>query len=317
MNSDPAFGPVQLMKVDLSDGFYRINLNVSDIPKLGVVFPTEPNEEPLVAFPLVLPMGWSNSPPIFSTATETIADLANRRLQQQVSPPPHPLDDKAEQVVPEDPLAICADVTPSSAESSTSKPSYKEALLSTALPVPPERDPSLPTQSKALAYVDVFVDDFLALAQEHPNSRRVRKILLHAIDDVFRPLDSSDGPFWRQPTSLKKLEKGDCSWSTIKIILGWIIDTVTMTIQLPPHRIERLSEILSSIPVTQKRTNVRKWHKVLGELRSMSLALPGARNLFSHLQVVEWSDSSSCEVRSLVRNRGTGCPFSSASTTLD
>ena len=94
-----------------------------------------------------------------------------------------------------------------------------------------------------------------------------------------------DGPFRRKPTSLKKLEKGDCSWSTIKVILGWIIDTVTMTIQLPPHRIEKLSEILSSIPVTQKRTSVCKWHKVLGELRSMSLALPGARNLFSHMQL--------------------------------
>jgi len=54
-----------------------------------------------------------------------------------------------------------------------------------------------------LAYVDVFVDDFIALAQEYPNSRRVRQILLHAIDDVFRPLDSMDGPFRRHPTSLK------------------------------------------------------------------------------------------------------------------
>ena len=103
LHADPVFGPVQLMKVDLPYGFYRINLNISDIPKLGVVFPTEPGEEPLVAFPIVLPMGWSNSPPIFSTATETIADLTNQRLQEQASPPPHPLDDRAEQVVPEDP----------------------------------------------------------------------------------------------------------------------------------------------------------------------------------------------------------------------
>ena len=281
--ADPSFGPVQLMKVDLSDGFYRINLNVSDIPKLGVVFPTESGEEPLVAFPLVLPMGWSNSPPIFSTATETIADLANHRLRDQTSPPaPHPLDDKAEQVAPDDPRQQPA---------STTTLSYRDVLLSSsnhhsssALPLPPKRDPSLPSRTHPLAYVDVFVDDFLALAQEYSNGRRVRKILLHAIDDVFRPLDSQDGPFRRQPTSLKKLEKGDCSWSTIKIILGWIIDTTTMTVQLPPHRLERLSEILCSIPVTQKRTSVRKWHKVLGELRSMALALPGAKHLFSHMQ---------------------------------
>ena len=51
------------MKVDLSDGFYRVNLNIDDIPKLGVAFPTEPGQEPLIALPLVLPMGWKNSPP--------------------------------------------------------------------------------------------------------------------------------------------------------------------------------------------------------------------------------------------------------------
>eukprot|EP00804_Cyclotella_cryptica_P008354 CCRYP_018334-RA/>CCRYP_018334-RA protein AED:0.31 eAED:0.31 QI:0/0/0/1/0/0/2/0/417 len=57
-----------------------------------------------------------------------------------------------------------------------------------------------------------------------------------------------------------------------------------MTIQLPDHRVARLLEILDSIPPTQKRTSVKKWHKVLGELRSMSLALPGSRNIFSSMQ---------------------------------
>ena len=116
------------MKVDLSDGFYHININISDIPKLGVVFPTEPGEEPLVAFPLVLPMGWSNSPPIFSTATEMIADLTNQRLQEQASPPPHPLDDRAEQVVPEDPSELQGSrMPPLPATSMQSQLSYKEA----------------------------------------------------------------------------------------------------------------------------------------------------------------------------------------------
>ena len=65
--ANPDDGPVQLMKVDLSDGFYRIDLCVDDIPKLGVLFPTAPGEPKLVAFPLVLPMGWKNSPALFST----------------------------------------------------------------------------------------------------------------------------------------------------------------------------------------------------------------------------------------------------------
>ena len=55
--ADPALGSIQLMKIDIADGFYRICINIEDIPKLGVVFPTRPGEEQLIAFPLVLPMG--------------------------------------------------------------------------------------------------------------------------------------------------------------------------------------------------------------------------------------------------------------------
>ncbi|EJK56345.1 hypothetical protein THAOC_23791 [Thalassiosira oceanica] len=172
--ADPRHGPVYMMKVDLSDGFYRICLNIDDIPKLGIVFPSKVPGEQLITFPLVLPMGWKNSPPIFSSFTETSADLANARCLS----------------------------------------AHKAPIL----------------------------------------------------------------------LSLKKLRKGDCSWSTLKEMLGWIIDTVNLTISLAPRREERLAEILASIPITQKRTSVRKWHKVLGELRSMSLALPGARHLFSHMQ---------------------------------
>ena len=57
-----------------------------------------------------------------------------------------------------------------------------------------------------------------------------------------------------------------------------------MTITLSHHRQEHLGEILASIPVTQKHTTIKKWHKLLGKLQSMSLALPGARNIFSTMQ---------------------------------
>jgi len=81
------------MKIDIADGFYRINLNINDIPKLGVVFSTLPGEEPLISLPLVLPIGRKNSPPVFSTAAETSADLAKQRLVLNQSGPSHPLED--------------------------------------------------------------------------------------------------------------------------------------------------------------------------------------------------------------------------------
>ena len=66
-------------------------------------------------------------------------------------------------------------------------------------------------------------------------------------------------------------------------MLGWIVDSVNMTIALPSHRMARLKEIVSAIPRTQRRVGVDKWHKTLGELRSMSLALPGALGLSSQM----------------------------------
>jgi hypothetical protein len=90
--------------------------------------------------------------------------------------------------------------------------------------------------------------------------------------------------FHNEPFSVKKMLQGDANWSTCKTILGWIIDTVAMTIPLPPRRLQRLADILAEIPLSQKRTSVKRRHQILGELRSMALAIPGARGLFSHTQ---------------------------------
>jgi hypothetical protein len=88
--ANPDHGPFKVNKTDLSDGFYREDLNPPNAPKLGVIFPTKPGSQNLVAIPLVLPMGWKNSPPAFSTGTETIADLANTRLRDPHYVPPPP-----------------------------------------------------------------------------------------------------------------------------------------------------------------------------------------------------------------------------------
>ena len=56
--ADPALVPLYLIKVDISDGFYCIALNINDIPKLGVLFQTEKGQQPFVALPLLLPIDW-------------------------------------------------------------------------------------------------------------------------------------------------------------------------------------------------------------------------------------------------------------------
>ena len=72
---------MKLSETDLSDGFYRVNLRIEDIPKLALDFPDIPGRQCLVALPLSLPMGWKLSPPHFCAVTERIADITNARFK--------------------------------------------------------------------------------------------------------------------------------------------------------------------------------------------------------------------------------------------
>jgi hypothetical protein len=63
--------------------------------------------------------------------------------------------------------------------------------------------PRCPTRNvcpRPLATHDVYVDDFISLAQGNCT------------------------------ISVKKLKKGNAAWTTRKIVLGWIVDTVRLTI---------------------------------------------------------------------------------------
>lgn len=81
VRAHPTFGPVLHYKVDILDSFYRITLSTSGIKKLGILLPTFPGLPPLVAFPLVLPIGWTDPPPFFCIFTEMICNLMNRELK--------------------------------------------------------------------------------------------------------------------------------------------------------------------------------------------------------------------------------------------
>ena len=68
-DADPRHGPIYMMKVDIEDGFYRMGLAPEDVPSLGGCLPPGTDGKTLVAFPLVLPMGWVESPPQFCAVT--------------------------------------------------------------------------------------------------------------------------------------------------------------------------------------------------------------------------------------------------------
>jgi hypothetical protein len=229
------------------------------------MFPTAPGAEPLVGFPLVLPMGWMHSPPLFTAATETVADLANHQLALNAPCPAHRLD-------------LLSESAPPPGVQPTSRVHRPPPIALRPKGCPPGRP------HPAVKAWDVYLDDFIGMVQGGAAHRRhVKRTLLYALYKVFRNLEPGEDPHRREPASLKKIRKGDATCATWKAILGWTVDTLAMNIELPPHRLERLFELLHSVPPIQKRVSTNKWHKTLGELRSMVVAIPGGRGLFSIL----------------------------------
>jgi len=103
--------------------------------------------------------------------------------------------------------------------------------------------------SQLLAWLDMFVDDHVALAQGSPAClQQVCCTLLHSIGHVFCPLDPTDCANQQEPVSQKKLATGDGQWSTQHTVLGWLLNTKAHTITLPVHCAAHLHDILAVIP---------------------------------------------------------------------
>jgi hypothetical protein len=188
---------VYISKTDFADAFMRVWQEAATIPVLGALLPAFPGEEPLIAFPMILPMGWIDSPQYLCSVMETIADLANQRIRSMdLSATLHRLDELAD--TPPAPITLAASQNP-------------------LLRIPPTSDISRAPLQKPINFVDVFMDDFILLSQLPVFDRlRVRRTLFECIDLTIRPLQDTDNPKRKEPNSVKKLLQGKTCWTTEK-----------------------------------------------------------------------------------------------------
>ena len=120
------------------------------------------------------PDGLGDSAPYFCAATETVADLANARLNWD--PPLHRLDTFADMPPdPQGPAAVPAYRSPAPFLASTPEP-------------PPRRQRRRRRRRKPLAPFDVHMDDYLGSVQGFRKRRqRLRRVLRHSLEEVSDP----------------------------------------------------------------------------------------------------------------------------------
>ena len=135
-----------------------------------------------------------------------------------------------------------------------------------------------------VGYIDVYVDKFILLSQGYLRRRnQIRSLLFHAMEQIFQPPDALEPDHLRDSISTKKLLKDNGECDNNKPILGWLVDTITLTIQLPAHRSDHLHEILRVFAPDITKDSIKSWQKLLGELRIMVLFTLGGLGLFSNL----------------------------------
>ena len=124
------------------------------------------------------------------------------------------------------------------------------------------------------------MDDLLSATQEdRTQQQRVSELTLRAIKEIFPSLPNNP----KDSVSLKKALQGDGDWKTTKEILGWMVNTEDGTLQLSPKRKAELKTLIN-VPPTQRQMSTKKLERLIGKLRLMHLAIPGAVGHFYNLQ---------------------------------
>jgi hypothetical protein len=230
MQEVPAQEHIQFSKIDLADGYWRMIVEEASRWNFAYVLPGPPDESLKIVIPSALQMGWNESPGYFCAATESVRDIAQRWIDGGENLPKHPFE-----------------------------PATESAKA-------PRRQASPGPDYQMTA---VYVDDFLMAAVQSRKGdllQKTARVTLTAIHSVFPPPTAEDPPGTKDPISEKKLAKGDAQWATTKEILGYELDGIRRTVQLPKAKSEALLKELRKV-LKKSCVPLKRFRSLVGRLQ--------------------------------------------------
>jgi hypothetical protein len=243
-----------MAKWDIKDGFWRLDTKTGDEWNFAYVLPQLPGEPVKIVVPLLLQMGWVESPPYFCAVTETSCNIATTYCETKISTlPSHKFDD----LVPAD-----------------------DAVGEL---------PDTPATNKHIGYlIEEHVNDFMAIVI--PTTRHdvthIGQAVMHGIHNVFPANDNNAN----NPISKNKLLKSEGAMSTTKTILGFNFDRVEKTMWLESAKCDQFLKILHSWIQTSKRSahgiSFKEFKSVLAKIQHVYTALPAGLGLLSPCNAV-------------------------------
>ena len=241
--------PFYFSKLDIKDGFWRMVVANDQAWNFTYVLPSADGRdvdlpETELVVPDALQMGWCESPPFFCSASETARDVIQVLIDRQEALPFHKFEGK---------------------------------LMPTNLT---ETRPSRP-----ISQLEVFVDDFIAATNKatRENFLHMSRCMLHGVHSIFPP---SEVTLHGGGDSIaeKKLDKQEGRWATTKEILGWVVNGMDYTIQLPQDKVDKILNRLKKLKTFKKKIPRKLIYAIAGSLEHASFGIPGGAGLFSPIQ---------------------------------
>jgi hypothetical protein len=154
---------VMLLKIDLSDGFWRMLVKDDAKWNFAYVMPDPPGSPVRLVVPPALQMGWAESPACFCAAIETGCDTIHKSVATNEQLPPHVFE------------------------------SYMH----------PAQAPKRSLQKDSMYTVSVYLDDFIGAAAKNANGTllyQITKAALHGIHAI--PPPPTNRSRWRKRSNL-------------------------------------------------------------------------------------------------------------------
>jgi hypothetical protein len=134
-------------------------------------------------------------------------------------------------------------------------------------------EPALPMTVKVpinyLGKVDIYIDDTIGVTPDlHDNSLRVSRAIPLAIHSISRPLDPSDKITRKDIISLKKYA-AEGRMEETKIVLGWLLNTRSLSISLPPDKYRNWVLDINLL-INNKRVKHKHLETTIGRLNQVA-----------------------------------------------
>jgi hypothetical protein len=140
--------------------------------------------------------------------------------------------------------------------------------------------------------VDIYNNDTIGIAPDiHDNATRVSRSIPLVIHALARPLDPSDQLPRKDIISLKKIAV-EGQLEETKLILGWIINTRSLSISLPKDKFQCRTSNISRLSSSSKAKH-KTLESTIGHLNHVACIYSPMRHFMGHLYQAQYRASKS------------------------